>query len=163
MAATALTLGSGGYGGIFSRSLFLGATFGGAYGILVARLFPGLALTPPACAVARMAAADQIQHLLVEDRGKVVGVLKQEGTLDIFSRNSPAAAIGEVAAARFEVVREPTTMFDIIARMHSGGLSLFLVASTPGPAVVGDVRGVISKERIADALAEAISLSRQHK
>lgn len=39
--ATGLTLGSGGSGGIFAPSLFLGATLGGAYGRLVHALFPG--------------------------------------------------------------------------------------------------------------------------
>jgi CIC family chloride channel protein len=53
--ATSLTLGSGGSGGIFSPSLYLGATFGGAYGILLGRLFPGLAIDPAAFAVAGMA------------------------------------------------------------------------------------------------------------
>ncbi len=40
MLATALTLGSGGSGGIFSPSLFLGATFGAAYALFVERYLP---------------------------------------------------------------------------------------------------------------------------
>jgi CIC family chloride channel protein len=55
LLVTSLTLGSGGSGGIFSPSLYLGATFGGAYGIFLGRLFPGLALDPAAFAVAGMA------------------------------------------------------------------------------------------------------------
>jgi CIC family chloride channel protein len=55
LLVTSLTLGSGGSGGIFSPSLYLGATFGGAYGILLGKLFPGLAIDPPAFAVAGMA------------------------------------------------------------------------------------------------------------
>jgi chloride channel protein, CIC family len=55
LLATALTLGSGGSGGIFSPSLFLGATLGGAYGLLLHKWFPGLPISPPAFAVAGMA------------------------------------------------------------------------------------------------------------
>jgi CIC family chloride channel protein len=55
LLVTSLTLGSGGSGGIFSPSLYLGATFGGAYGILSGQLFPGLAIDPAAFAVAGMA------------------------------------------------------------------------------------------------------------
>jgi len=42
LLATCLTLGSGGSGGVFSPSLFLGATWGALYGIVVNYLFPGL-------------------------------------------------------------------------------------------------------------------------
>jgi CIC family chloride channel protein len=51
-----LTLGSGASGGIFSPSLFLGATLGSAYGVVLQRLAPGLAISPPALAVTGMAA-----------------------------------------------------------------------------------------------------------
>ncbi len=39
--ATGTTLGSGGSGGIFAPSLFIGACLGGAYGIVVEMIFPG--------------------------------------------------------------------------------------------------------------------------
>lgn len=55
MATTALTLGSGGSGGIFSPSLFLGATFGGAFGLLIKAIFPQLPVNPSAFAVVGMA------------------------------------------------------------------------------------------------------------
>jgi len=40
MVATSLTLGSGGSGGVFAPSLFLGATMGAAFGQLANRIFP---------------------------------------------------------------------------------------------------------------------------
>jgi len=48
--ATSVTLGSGGSGGIFAPSLFIGAMLGGAFGIVVHRLFP--AITAPSAAEA---------------------------------------------------------------------------------------------------------------
>jgi CIC family chloride channel protein len=261
LAATGLTLGSGGSGGIFSPSLFLGATFGGAYGVFLLRLFPALPISPPAFAVVGMAgmvggvtgaaitgivmifemtldynvvlpmtvtvaisygvrkflchdsiytlkltrrghympesmqasfsqvrlardvmethlapvpastllnalsaalsSPDQIEFLLVEDQGKVVGVVKRDSAFDVITRNGATAAIREVSNENFEVVAEKTTLFDIVSRMRSNHVSLFLVASGPAPVSVRDVKGVISKERIADAMTETISFSRE--
>ena len=56
MLATALTLGSGGSGGIFSPSLFVGALLGSAYGEIVNQLFPDSTAPPGAYAVVGMAA-----------------------------------------------------------------------------------------------------------
>jgi chloride channel protein, CIC family len=53
--ATSLTLGSGASGGVFSPALFLGATFGSAYGILLHYIFPSAEITPAAFAVVGMA------------------------------------------------------------------------------------------------------------
>jgi CIC family chloride channel protein len=55
--ATCLTLGSGGSGGVFSPSLYMGATMGALVGHFAAYLFPGLGLQPVAFAIAGMAAA----------------------------------------------------------------------------------------------------------
>ncbi len=56
LAVTSLTLGSGASGGIFSPSLFMGATLGSAYGLLLHGLLPGLDINPAALAVVGMAA-----------------------------------------------------------------------------------------------------------
>jgi CIC family chloride channel protein len=56
LIATALTLGSGGSGGVFGPSLFLGATLGGAFGIVANALLPGLTAPPGAYALVGMAA-----------------------------------------------------------------------------------------------------------
>lgn len=55
LVATALTIGSGGSGGIFSPSLFIGASFGGAYGFVLHNFFPNMGISPSAFAVAGMA------------------------------------------------------------------------------------------------------------
>ncbi len=52
--ATAITLGSGGSGGIFAPSLFMGAAFGAAFGFVVHQLFPGVTATPGAYALVAM-------------------------------------------------------------------------------------------------------------
>mgnify|MGYP002640418560 CR=1 FL=1 len=54
--ATCLTLGSGGSGGVFSPSLFMGATMGALVGHSAAALFPGIGIDPVDFAIAGMAA-----------------------------------------------------------------------------------------------------------
>ncbi|MBN1454318.1 MAG: chloride channel protein [Anaerolineales bacterium] len=54
--ATSFTLGSGNSGGVFAPSLFAGAALGGAFGLLVDRVFPGITAGPGAFATVGMAA-----------------------------------------------------------------------------------------------------------
>jgi CIC family chloride channel protein len=54
--ATSLTLGSGGSGGVFAPSLFMGAVFGGMFGMLVNWLFPAITAPPGAYALVGMGA-----------------------------------------------------------------------------------------------------------
>jgi len=54
--ATAITIGSGGSGGIFAPSLFLGAMAGGFFGTVVHQLFPMVAAPPGAYSIVGMGA-----------------------------------------------------------------------------------------------------------
>ena len=54
--ATSITIGSGGSGGIFAPSLFVGAMAGGFFGAVIHRLLPGLTATPGAYSIVGMGA-----------------------------------------------------------------------------------------------------------
>ncbi|MCP5420912.1 MAG: chloride channel protein [Gammaproteobacteria bacterium] len=56
LLATGLTIGSGGSGGVFSPSLFLGALSGALFGSIVGILFPNLGINPIVFVIAGMAA-----------------------------------------------------------------------------------------------------------
>jgi CIC family chloride channel protein len=56
LLATIITLGSGGSGGIFAPSLFMGAMLGGAFGQIVHQLFPAVTAPSGAYALVGMAA-----------------------------------------------------------------------------------------------------------
>jgi CIC family chloride channel protein len=55
IVATSLTLGSGGSGGIFAPSLYIGALLGEAFGLIVSRVIPGTEIPPGAFALVGMA------------------------------------------------------------------------------------------------------------
>jgi CIC family chloride channel protein len=56
IAATSLTLGSGGSGGVFAPSLYIGAMLGGSFGAMVHTFFPGVTATKGAYALVGMGA-----------------------------------------------------------------------------------------------------------
>ncbi len=56
IVATSLTLGSGGSGGVFAPSLFIGSMLGGSLGMFFARVFPGIPGPPGAYALVGMGA-----------------------------------------------------------------------------------------------------------
>jgi len=56
LLAVALTLGSGGSGGVFAPSLFMGAMLGGTVGTIAHRLFPNIIASPGAYALVGMGA-----------------------------------------------------------------------------------------------------------
>jgi chloride channel protein, CIC family len=56
LLATSVSLGSGSSGGIFSPSLFMGATLGAAFASAIQTMFPGTPLTLPAFAIVGMGA-----------------------------------------------------------------------------------------------------------
>lgn len=56
IVTTAITLGSGGSGGVFAPGLFIGAMTGGAFGALVHRLYPAVTASPGAYALVGMGA-----------------------------------------------------------------------------------------------------------
>ena len=56
LIATTVSLGSGASGGIFSPSLYLGATLGAAYAVVVGKFLPGAGLAAPSAAIVGMVA-----------------------------------------------------------------------------------------------------------
>jgi chloride channel protein, CIC family len=56
IVATSITLNAGGSGGVFTPALFVGATTGGAFGVLVQSAFPAAQVDPALYALAGMGA-----------------------------------------------------------------------------------------------------------
>lgn len=56
MLATSLSLGSGGSGGVFAPSLFIGSMLGSSFGLLINYLFPALNISPGAYSLVGMGA-----------------------------------------------------------------------------------------------------------
>ncbi len=257
LLATALTLGSGASGGVFSPSLFLGATAGAAYGVFLERFFPMLDISMPAFAVAGMAAMvggvtgaalaaivmifemtldynvilpmtiavavsygvrrvlsrDSVYTLklvrrghympealqtspqlyrraqeimvssfgpiaastrlgtyaraaaaqpgavfLLEDGQEIVGYVRSDQALGLLSGQEQTTPIGELVQTDFTTVSEQSTVFDVLSRMRTTGASVVVVTTGAAPTVIGNIRGVITRTQLADAMIEATEL-----
>jgi CIC family chloride channel protein len=257
LAATSVSLGSGASGGIFSPSLYMGATLGGAFGLLVTTLHPsadanvatfaivgmaamvaggtGAAMTavtmifemtrdyalvmPMILAVAlsigvrRVLTRENIytiklvarRHLipkalhanmfLVRHANEIMDrnvlVLPAETDFDSFLRRSDhqgamkhvvvtrnnriygvlrvntalrrgleeaytGVTLGDVAQRDFTIAREDDIAFEVIKRMWRRGGAMAVVVGGQGVPTDADVKGIITKEHVADSVADSI-------
>ena len=252
LLATSLTLGSGASGGVFSPALFLGATLGGAYGVVLHHIFPGLSISTPAFVVAGMAGVvggatgaaiaavvmifemtldyhviipmtitvavsyglrkllqresvytlkltrrgrsipDSLQvnlqqtrragdvmdtrfaavsadtglealspmlreqpvpaYFLVQGSEAVAGVLMHQSLVNALSFGSNKRRVDEIATHRFIVVPETTPVIEVLSQMCRQDADVALVTGAEARGRVDEVRGVVTKERIADEM-----------
>ncbi|MGH7094290.1 MAG: chloride channel protein [Stellaceae bacterium] len=257
LVAISLTIGSGGSGGIFSPSLYMGAMLGGAFGALVDAIHPVAGATPATFAIVGMAAMvgggtgaamtavtmifemtrdygmvmpmilavaislgvrrvlsrqsvytiklvarghfipealhanmflvrhannvmekdvlvlpahtdfdsflrqpghnGALKHVVVTENDRIVGVMRVNTG---FRRGLEAAytgvTLGDVAQKNFTVAHEDDIAFDVIARMWREGAAMAVVVRIAATALAEDVRGIISKEHVADSVAQSI-------
>ena len=257
LCATSVSLGSGASGGIFSPSLFMGATIGGAFGILVNAVMPvaefgvttgaiigmaamvgggtGAAMTavtmifemtrdydlvmPSIIAVAlaigvrRLLSQENIYTIKLVGRGHFVPkalhanmflvrrardvvernitILPADADFDAFLRQHATEGgfrhvvvtrgnhiagvvrvntslrrgveqaysgirLGDVAQRNFTIAREADIMFDVVQRMTRRDAAMAVVVKDRGRGRPSEIIGVISKEHIANSVAESI-------
>ncbi|HEY1983456.1 MAG TPA: chloride channel protein [Xanthobacteraceae bacterium] len=257
LAATSVSLGSGASGGIFSPSLYMGATLGGAFGLLVNMVHPlpeadiatfaivgmaamvaggtGAAMTavtmifemtrdyglvmPMILAVAlaigvrRVLSRENIytvklvgrrhlipkalhanmflvrhasdimdsdvlvlpaetdfdfflrqpehkgamKHVVVVRNNRIYGVLRvntalRSGLEDAYT----GVTLGDVAQRDFTIARDDDIAFEVIKRMWRRGGAMAVVVSCKGVPTDADVKGIITKEHVADSVADGI-------
>jgi chloride channel protein, CIC family len=258
LAATSISLGSGASGGIFSPSLYMGATLGGAFGLLVNTVHPppeanvanfaivgmaamvaggtGAAMTavtmifemtrdyglvlPMILAVAlsigvrRVLSRENIYTIKLVGRGRLIPkalhanmflvrhardimdkdvlVLPAATDFDLFLHQTEQEAgalkhvvvirnnrifgvvrvntalrrgledaftgvtLGDVAQRNFTIAREDDVAFDVIKRMWRKDGTMAVVVAGKGVPTEADVKGIISKEHVADSVADSI-------
>jgi CIC family chloride channel protein len=257
LCATSVSLASGASGGIFSPSLFMGATLGGAFGLLVNAVMPVADLGITTCAIIGMAAmvgggtgaamtavtmifemtrdydlvmpsiiavalAIGVRRLISQENIytiKLVGrghfvpkalhahmflvrrarevmqqdvtVLPADADFDAFLRQHASEGgfrhvvvtrgnhiagvvrvntslrrgveqaysgirLGDVAQRNFTIARENDIMFDVVQRMARRDATMAVVVKDGGRGRPSEIVGIVSKEHIADSVAESI-------
>lgn len=255
--ATSVSLGSGSSGGIFSPSLFMGATLGGAFGAVVLLIHPVPQFSVATCAVIGMAAmvgggtgavmtavtmtfemtrdydlvmpiiiavalsvgvrrllsqeniytiklagrrhfvpkalhanmflvrhanevmetdiirlpADTdfdaflrspetgigLKHVVVTRGDRIAGVVRVNTALRRgLERAYTGVTLGSVAQRNFIIAREDDIVFDVVTRMTRRNAAMAVVTRDVRRPHAADVVGIISKEHIADSVAESI-------
>jgi CIC family chloride channel protein len=254
--ATSVSLGSGASGGIFSPSLFMGATLGGAFGAAVTAIHPIPGLDPVTCAIIGMAAmvgggtgaamtavtmifemtrdydiimpiivavalsigvrrllsreniytiklvtrghlipkalhanmflvrhAEEVmdrdvivlpaetdfaaflrqttnggfKHIVVTRDNRIIGVLRVNTELRIGLEGAYSGVpLGDIAQKNFTIARAEDVVFDVVERMWKRRASMAIVTTGTGLPRGTQVVGMISKEHIADSVADSI-------
>ncbi len=102
-----------------------------------------------------------ISCFLVENDNRVVGFLNRDTALQAFRHDRTAVKLGEIAARDFMTANEQTTLAEIIDRLHATRASIVLVIDGAGsPPSAEKVKGIITKQELADAIVEAAELYR---
>ncbi len=254
--ATNVSLGSGASGGIFSPSLFMGATLGAAFGGIVTALGPVHGVDPVNCAIIGMAAmvgggtgaamtavtmifemtrdydiimpiivataiaigirrllsreniytvklvdrghlipkalhanmflvrhaeevmdksvlvlpaetdfaaflretsAGGFKHIVVTEGERIVGVLRVNTELRLGLESAYSGVrLGDIAQKNFTVSRAQDVVFDVVERMWRRNASMSIVTRGRGVPRGSNIVGMISKEHIADSVADSI-------
>jgi CIC family chloride channel protein len=257
LCATSVSLGSGASGGIFSPSLYMGATIGSAFGAAITTLHPIDGLSAASCAMIGMAAMvgggtgaamtavtmifemtrdydlvmpiivavalaigvrrllsleniytvkligrkhfvpkalhanmflvrragdvmerevallekdirletfllqsdhdGRMKHIVVTDGDRIVGALRVNTALRRGLENvEQGFTVGEIAQHNYTVARDDDVIFDVVTRMTRRNAGMALVTRTNRRPRAADVVGVITKEHIADSVADSI-------
>jgi chloride channel protein, CIC family len=101
--------------------------------------------------------AGRLRHVVVTDKGRIVGVIRvNTGLRRGLEGADTGASLGEVASRNFTVVPEDEIASEVIRRMWRRNASMAVVVRGRGIARAGDVIGVITKEHVADSVADSI-------
>jgi CIC family chloride channel protein len=258
LLVTSLTLGSGASGGVFSPSLFMGATLGGAYGLILNLIFPNLNVSQAAFALAGMAGlvggatgaalaaivmifemtldynviipmtitvaisygvrvflspesiytqkllrrghympkamrknfqdlkqAKEMMHtrvitissldtltdfaqvasqhvnvpyFIVEIDNKILGVISKTAALRALREYEEQISVGEIASKDYLTINEDMEFLDILNKMYTHHVDLALVLNKPNDDSPDNVKGLISKEDMANYMGDTVEL-----
>jgi CIC family chloride channel protein len=104
-----------------------------------------------------------MRHVVVTRGDRIAGVVRiNTGLRHGLAGLETGITLGDVAARNFTLVRENDVAFDVIARMWRKQAVMAIVVRSEGRRFrlprSGDVRGVITKEHVADAVAGSIQV-----
>jgi CIC family chloride channel protein len=101
--------------------------------------------------------AGRLRHVVVIDKGHIYGVIRvNTGIRRGLENTHTGVSLRDVASRNFTVVREDETAFDVIRRMWRRNAMMAVVVRGRGVPRASDVAGVITKEHVADSVADSI-------
>jgi chloride channel protein, CIC family len=101
--------------------------------------------------------AGRLRHVVVTDKGHIYGVIRvNTGLRRGLEGAHTGVSLRDVASRNFTVVGENETAFDVIRGMWRRGAIMAVVVRGHGIPRGSDVAGVITKEHVADSVAESV-------
>lgn len=103
--------------------------------------------------------AGRLRHVVVSHNGRIYGVIRvNTGIRRGLESARTGVTLGEVASRNFTIVGEDDIAFDVIRRMWRKGSIMAVVIRGSGVPHAVDVAGVITKEHVADSVAESVRI-----
>jgi CIC family chloride channel protein len=101
--------------------------------------------------------AGRLRHVVVTDKGHLYGVIRvNTGIRRGLEGAHTGVSLRDVASRNFTVVGENETAFDVIRRMWRRDAIMAIVVRGHGVPRGSDVAGVITKEHVADSVADSV-------
>ena len=101
----------------------------------------------------------RMRYLLVTSGDRIIGVQRVNTALHHgLEAAKTGLTLGDVANRNFVIAREDDIVFDTIRRMWRRGAFMAVVVGKGGVPRARDVKGVISKEHVADSVATSIQI-----
>jgi len=101
--------------------------------------------------------AGRLRYVVVTEKGHLFGVIRvNTGLRRGLGTANTGVSLGDVANRNFTVVREDETAFDVIRRMWRRKAIMAVVVRGRGVPRGSDVAGVITKEHVADSVADSV-------
>ena len=100
-----------------------------------------------------------MRHFIVTEGDRIIGVQRVNTALrQGLEGTDTGVTFGDIANRHFVVAREEDIAFDVIRRMWRHDAFMAIVVAKAGIPHAGDVRGVITKEHVADSVAASIQI-----
>jgi chloride channel protein, CIC family len=98
-----------------------------------------------------------LRHIVVTDGDRIAGTLRVNTSLRHGLEGAyTSVSLGSVASETFTIAHENDIMFDVIQRFWRKNASMIVVVRGTGLPRASDVVGVITKEHIADSVADSV-------
>ena len=98
------------------------------------------------------------RELVVVDGERIVGLVSFGSLLHLVEKADPDLTLGQLVHRNYVLAREEDVMFDVITRMSRRGVrNVLVVGGEQRVPRASNVRGVVSKEHIADSVAESLT------
>jgi CIC family chloride channel protein len=105
---------------------------------------------------ARIASENPLATVFVIcEQERIVGYARRQSALDAFPENVRPGKVAEIARKDYIVVSESARFSDVVASLRSRGVSVALVSNGSSPPRAEDIKGVITKEQVANAVLDA--------
>ena len=105
----------------------------------------------------RETSAGGFKHIVVTEGERIIGVLRVNTELRIGLESAYSGVrLGDIAQKNFTVSRAEDVVFDVVERMWRRAASMSIVTKGRGVPRAGNIVGMISKEHIADSVADSV-------